>query len=194
MQSELHVPTLPCARAAAAGLHNQTLPKLGHVSTLGIMEMSFFISVGRRSKMSASLFFLNCGFQRDQRARSWNCCSPIRLDRTASGAQRLQLLVLVLHKQVLLTCAKSKEILPLFTCTLQKVLETPRGRERGKAGHRSFRVPALEGAVGLFVSRPDCFPQRRSAPSLVAIATVMGDGRGVGLAMRNLFFFSRQKV
>lgn len=42
MQSEPHIPMLPCGCAAAAGLHNATLPKLGHVSTLGILEMSFF--------------------------------------------------------------------------------------------------------------------------------------------------------
>lgn len=69
MQSEPHIPMLPCGCAAAAGLHNATLPKLGHVSTLGILEMSFFISDGRRSEMSASLFFLLRGFQRDKRAK-----------------------------------------------------------------------------------------------------------------------------
>lgn len=55
MQSEPHIPILPCGYAAA-GLHNAALPKLGHVSTLGILEMSFFISDGRRSETTASLF------------------------------------------------------------------------------------------------------------------------------------------
>lgn len=55
MQSEPHIPILPCG-CAAAGLHNAGLPKLGHVSTLGIWEMSFFISGRRKSKMTASLF------------------------------------------------------------------------------------------------------------------------------------------
>lgn len=57
MQSEPHIPILPCG-CAAVGLHNAALPKLGHASTLGIWEMSFFISGRRRSKMTASLFLL----------------------------------------------------------------------------------------------------------------------------------------
>lgn len=82
MQSEPHIPILLYG-CAAAGLHNAALPKLGHVSTLGILEMSFFISDRRRSEMTASLFFFSNVVSKETSEESAFELLTVRSDQTA---------------------------------------------------------------------------------------------------------------
>lgn len=85
---------------------------------------------------------------------------------------------------------KGKDILPLCTCTLQKVLEMPRWKAGEKQVTSLSCMSAPEGAVAPCFPPPDqiVFICDGASFSPVAMATV-GVGRGgVSLALRSLFF------
>lgn len=88
---------------------------------------------------------------------------------------------------------KVREILPLCTCTLQKVLEMPRWREGEKQVTGLSCASTLEGAVAPRFPPPEqiVFIGDGASSSAVAIATEGRRGRREGrvsLALRSLVF------